>query len=153
MVACDEVVIGETLSSSFTEGRLTIPEISSFGIVIELVPEVTGFEGFPFELVSLELTVVLDEVEVFLLEVELLLLEVEFDLDEVGSLLVVAESELAKDEVSLSVKTDDISDLFTGVVVQATKQKQSITDIKSANNFFIFCYLLQAALGINLISL
>ncbi len=108
-----EVTIGVTLSSSFTVGRLTIPASRSFGIVIELVLELLlVFEEPRPELVSFELTEAFDEVVVFLLEVELLLLEVEFSLEELGSLLVVAESEAAKDEISLSVKTDDISDLF-----------------------------------------
>ena len=138
-----EVTIGVTLSSSFTVGRLTIPASRSFGTVIELVLELSlVFEELRPELVSSELAGAVDKVEVLLLEVELFLLEDELFLEELGSLLVVAESEAAKDEVSLSVITDDTSDLFCGVVLsQATKQKHSITDIKSANIFFMFVYL------------
>ena len=115
------------------EGLLDITGRRLLGMLTEAICE----DVEAFELVSPELTEALDDVELFLLEVE-----VELDLDEVGSLLVSSESELAKDEVSLSVITDETSDLFTGVVVQATKQKQSITDIKSANSFFMFCCLL-----------
>ncbi len=139
------------MSSSLTEGRLETLGRRLLGSGIELVFKLSfGFDELFSELVSFELTEAFDEVVVLLLEVDVFLLEVDAS-DVAASLLSGAESGLAKDDVSLSVKTDDTSDLCSGaVVLQDAKQKHSITESISASSFFIFCYLLYTSLRFGL---